>query len=88
MTITKPLTNNIDRELLDALHARGFKTNMGYKDCGLIPSVLVKAGGYYMGSLFVFFISRCAISIRAEILLFTFGGDQTSEEASTSLTEG
>ncbi|KIM39336.1 hypothetical protein M413DRAFT_74877, partial [Hebeloma cylindrosporum] len=38
----------LDKEILDGLNARGFKTNMGYKDCGLIPSVLAKAGGYYM----------------------------------------
>ena len=37
-------------ETIDGLHARGFETKIGYKECGLIPSILAKAGGYYMGS--------------------------------------
>ncbi|KAF8813451.1 hypothetical protein BYT27DRAFT_7180991 [Phlegmacium glaucopus] len=37
-----------DKEVLDGLHQRGFRTNMGYGGAGLLPSVWVKAGGYYM----------------------------------------
>ncbi|KAF8960044.1 hypothetical protein BDZ97DRAFT_1835231 [Flammula alnicola] len=37
-----------DKELLDGLHKRGFRTNEGYKGCGLLLSVWEKAGGYYM----------------------------------------
>ncbi|PPQ95455.1 hypothetical protein CVT26_008474 [Gymnopilus dilepis] len=40
-----------DKEILDGLHKRGFRTNTGYKDCGLLFHVFTKAGGYYMGRL-------------------------------------
>ena len=43
------LTDHFSREILDGLHQRGFRTNMGYKDTGLLLTVWVRAGGYYMG---------------------------------------
>ncbi|KAJ3506969.1 hypothetical protein NLJ89_g6569 [Agrocybe chaxingu] len=45
--VTK-LIAEADKETLDGLHKRGFRTNDGYKDCGLILMVWAKAGGYYM----------------------------------------
>ncbi|KAF8903686.1 hypothetical protein CPB84DRAFT_1814587 [Gymnopilus junonius] len=49
--ITYRMTNLIadaDKETLDGLHKRGFRTNAGFKDCGLLFGVFTKAGGYYM----------------------------------------
>jgi len=37
-----------DKEILDGLHQRGFRTNMGFHDTGLLLLVWTKAGGYYM----------------------------------------
>ncbi|KDR78644.1 hypothetical protein GALMADRAFT_244116 [Galerina marginata CBS 339.88] len=37
-----------DKETLDGLHKRGFRTNGGFKDTGLLLSVFTRAGGYYM----------------------------------------
>lgn len=37
------------REILDGLHQRGFKTNMGYNDAGAFLTAWVRAGGYYVG---------------------------------------
>ena len=39
----------LSREILDGLRKHGFRTNMGFKDAGLLLSVMAKAGGYYMG---------------------------------------
>ncbi|KAJ7639050.1 hypothetical protein FB45DRAFT_740642 [Roridomyces roridus] len=38
-----------DKDLLDGLHKRGFRTNMGYKDAGFLLAVWENAGGYYIG---------------------------------------
>ncbi|CAA7267532.1 unnamed protein product [Cyclocybe aegerita] len=51
--VTK-LIAEADKETLDELHKRGFRTNDGYKDCGLILMVWTKAGGYYMSALLLF----------------------------------
>ncbi|KAF8813407.1 FAD/NAD(P)-binding domain-containing protein [Phlegmacium glaucopus] len=45
--VTK-LIAKADKEILDGLHQRGFRTNMGYQDTGLLLMVWLKAGGYYM----------------------------------------
>ncbi|KAF8150950.1 hypothetical protein B0H34DRAFT_730728 [Crassisporium funariophilum] len=37
-----------DKETLDGLKKVGFRTNTGFKDCGLLLMVWAKAGGYYM----------------------------------------
>ena len=37
------------RELLDALHKRGFRTNLGLSETGLGMLVWTKASGYYIG---------------------------------------
>jgi len=37
-----------DKEILDGLRQRGFRTNMGLHDAGLLLGVWTKAGGYYM----------------------------------------
>ena len=66
-------SDDMYREILDGLHTRGFKTNMGYKECGLIPSVIAEAGGYYMGSCIYF-----------RLFLLTHPWDQMWVEASTS----
>ncbi|KAF4613741.1 hypothetical protein D9613_008103 [Agrocybe pediades] len=42
------LVEDIDKEILDGLHKVGFRTNSGYKGCGLLPMVFTKAGGYYI----------------------------------------
>jgi len=49
--ITHRVSNLIaeaDKEILDGLHKRGFRTNTGFKGCGLLFGVFTKAGGYYM----------------------------------------
>lgn len=38
------------RDILDGLKKVGFRTNNGYKQCGLLLSVWENAGGYYMGA--------------------------------------
>ena len=38
------------RELLDALHKRGFRTNQGIHGTGLFMLAFSKAGGYYLGT--------------------------------------
>ncbi|KAJ7180333.1 hypothetical protein C8R43DRAFT_972653 [Mycena crocata] len=37
-----------DKELLDGLRKRGFRLNLGYKDCGFSLAVWENAGGYYL----------------------------------------
>jgi hypothetical protein len=39
----------IDKDILDGLLQRGFRLNLGYKDCGVLPSVWQRGGGYYLG---------------------------------------
>jgi hypothetical protein len=39
----------LSREILDGLHQRGFRTNMGFQDTGLMLTVFVQGGGYYLG---------------------------------------
>jgi len=40
------------RDILDALHRRGFRTDLGILDTGVILSVFTKVGGYYIGILY------------------------------------
>ena len=35
--------------ILDALHKRGFRTNQGIHDTGVIVLILSRGGGYYLG---------------------------------------
>ena len=37
------------RHMLDALHKRGFRTNQGIHDTGVIALILSRLGGYYLG---------------------------------------
>ena len=43
-------TNARRRDLLDGLKKRGFRLNMGHNDCGLLPTVWERGGGYYLGN--------------------------------------
>lgn len=43
-----------DRATLDGLAEKGFKTNRGWKDTGLMLTVYNKAGGYYIGKTLSF----------------------------------
>jgi len=38
------------REILEGLHSRGFRTNQGLYEGGLLLMVMQKAGGYYLGA--------------------------------------
>ncbi|KAF9568073.1 FAD/NAD(P)-binding domain-containing protein [Agrocybe pediades] len=38
----------VDRDILDGLHKRGFQTNDGYKGCGLFPLLMTRGGGCYI----------------------------------------
>lgn len=40
------------RGILDGLKARGFRTNLGYKDAGVLLLAWANAGGYYLGESF------------------------------------
>jgi len=62
--------------MLDGLHTRGFKTNMGYKECGLMPTALVRAGGFYLdvgGSQYII-DGKIKLKTGTEIKEFTEGG--------------
>lgn len=45
--MTAKHTSHVDKPLLDALSARGFKLNNGVEDCGFQMSYLQRGGGYY-----------------------------------------
>lgn len=45
--MTAKHTSQVDKPLLDALSARGFKLNNGVEDCGFQMSYLQRGGGYY-----------------------------------------
>jgi hypothetical protein len=45
--VTEPL--RFDRDILEALHKVGFKTNLGIKGTGFGLLASSKAGGYYFG---------------------------------------
>lgn len=38
------------RDILDGLHKRDFKTNLGLHDAGCLLLSFEKAGGYYFGA--------------------------------------
>ncbi|KAK0240273.1 hypothetical protein EDD85DRAFT_824912 [Armillaria nabsnona] len=38
----------LDKGILEGLKARGFRTNLGYKDAGVLLLAWAKAGGYYL----------------------------------------
>ncbi len=45
-------THIFSRGILEGLKARGFRTNLGYKDAGVLLLAWAKAGGYYLGESF------------------------------------
>jgi len=56
---------------------------MGYKDCGLIPSVIVEAGGYYMGSHIYSLLFCISSSIGLDV-----GGSQYIIDGKINLKSG
>ena len=58
---------------------------MGYKESGLIPSVLAKAGGYYMGSCIYFNYSYL---LRVNVIVLDVGGSQYIIDGKIKLKSG
>ena len=41
--------SSFDRDILEALHKVGFRTNLGFKDSGFAFLAVTRGGGYYLG---------------------------------------
>ncbi|KAJ7135908.1 hypothetical protein C8R44DRAFT_769283 [Mycena epipterygia] len=65
-----------DKELLDGLRKRGFRTSFGYKNAGFLLALWEKAGGYYIDVGVSQLIAAGKIKIKNDSLIerFTPGG--------------